>query len=219
MNLGLHALNAELLLAVLLLLTGTLWPSAFVAALFAVHPLHVESVAWVAERKDVLCGFFGMMTLWAYLRYLQRPGGRRFALVVVAFGLGLLAKPMLVTLPFVLLLLDFWPLGRIGGGRSGLNTRAVATVALEKVPLLVLAAASSVMTILAQSRAISAAMSLPLGARLSNAVVSLAGYLGKMAWPARLAIFYPHAGVTATQVASGALLLALLSVAAVLSRR
>lgn len=219
-NLLIHLLNSELLLMVLIMLTGSLWPSVFVTALFAVHPLHVQSVAWVAERKDVLSSLFWMLTLWSYLRYVQRPGGRRYALVVVAFGLGLLAKPMLVTLPFVLLLLDFWPLGRLVGRRINPSNRAIVQVTREKLPLFLLAAASCVITILAQSRAISAALVLPMDARISNALLAYVGYLGKMIWPLQLSIFYPQSNeINWAKALVASLWLLLFTLTAFFSRR
>lgn len=191
-SLVLHAAAAIALFAALDLMTGALWRSAFVAALFAVHPQHVESVAYIAERKDVLSGLFFMLTLVAYARYARRPSMGRYALVVTAFVLGLMAKPMVVTLPFVLLLLDVWPLRRIGfapAERTGLGQ-----VLLEKAPLLVLAFVVSSMTArgAAAIGALAGLEGIPLGARLENAVLGYATYLGKTFWPARLACFYPY---------------------------
>jgi hypothetical protein len=150
-SLVLHVLNTLLLFVVLRRMTGHVGRSAFVAALFAVHPLHVESVAWIAERKDVLSTLFWMLTLWAYVEYVRKPRWHRYALVLVFFALGLMAKPMLVTLPFVLLLLDVWPLGRLQIGRrdgegGGRKAAAWVPVVREKLPLIALAAASSVVT-------------------------------------------------------------------------
>jgi tetratricopeptide (TPR) repeat protein len=213
-NLLLHAAGAVLLLLALRALTGALWPSAFVAAAFALHPLHVESVAWVSERKDVLSGVFWMLTLLAYARYARRPSAGRYALVAAAFALGLLAKPMLVTLPFVLLLLDFWPLGRLAP--RGDRTRAAL---LEKLPLLVLSAASAVVTYEAQWRAgaIDAWGEHPLGWRVGNALLSYVAYLGKTIWPSGLAAFYPAsvAPIPALPAVAALLLLLALTVAAV----
>ena len=153
-NVLLHAATAILLFLVLRRMTGDLWPSAFVAAVFAIHPLRVESVAWVAERKDVLSGLFFMLTLGAYVGYVRRPFSlARYLTVVLLFALGLMAKPMLVTLPFVLLLLDYWPLGRIGlPVRQGIRPWRLV---VEKLPLLALTAASCVATPLAQGEAVS----------------------------------------------------------------
>src|SRR3989454_2774889 len=170
-NLLLHVANVVLLLLVLVRTTGALWPSAAVAALFALHPLRVESVAWVAERKDVLSGLFGLTTIWAYARYAERPDPGRYALVALSLALGLMAKPMLVTLPLVLLLLDRWPL------RRGASFRLV----VEKVPLLALAAAAAVMEMVAAERwgAVAHRARFPLEGRLANALVSYARYVGK----------------------------------------
>ena len=183
-NVWLHALNALLLFAVLKRMTRARWPSALVAFLFALHPLHVESVAWVAERKDVLSAFFWLLTLWCYARYVERPGVRRYLTVVLAFSLGLMAKPMIVTLPFVLLLLDVWPLRRAPWAKPRL---------LEKLPLLALAAGASLVTFLAQrsSGAVAPLAGTPLALRLENALVSYMVYIGGMLWPAGLAVLYP----------------------------
>ena len=188
-SLLLHAANSVLLFWVLKRMTGARWPSAFAAALFALHPLHVESVAWVAERKDVLSTLFWLLALWAYARYAERPGGGRYGLSLALFLLGLMAKPMLVTLPFVLLLLDYWPLGRIlGPARS-----TFVSLLVEKVPFLVLSAASSVVTFLVQRKwgAVASVAEIPWVDRLANAVVAYAAYLRKTIWPSDLAFFYP----------------------------
>jgi tetratricopeptide (TPR) repeat protein len=189
-SLLLHVVNALLLFLVFNRMTGNMWPSAFVAALFALHPLHVESVAWAAERKDVLSGFFWMLAMIAYVRYAERPSIRRYVLVVLAFCLGLLSKPMIVTLPFVLLLLDYWPLGRLQWGN-----RSARRLIREKIPLFVLAAVSSVITFIVQQKAGAMAMELPeklpLNFRISNALVSYISYISKMIYPSRLAVFYP----------------------------
>ena len=200
-SLLLHTLSAVLLYLLLEGMTGARWPSALAAALFAVHPLHVESVAWVAERKDVLSGLFLMSSLAAYHRYAQRPGPARYALVALCFALGLMSKPMLVTTPFVLLLLDYWPLGRPGPGtpRPAPGTPSAVRwswtrLVLEKIPLFALAAASCVITLVAQSRGGSVTLleRLPFPQRALNAAISCAGYLIKMLYPVRLAVFYPH---------------------------
>src|SRR5208283_924598 len=155
---------------------GALWPSTFVAAVFAIHPLHVESVAWVAERKDVLSGLFFMLTLWAYVRHARKPPSLcRHLMVVFLFALGLMSKPMLVTLPFVLLLLDYWPLERFPNFK--LEVRTVLDLALEKWPLFLLAAASCIVTILTQRTiAILSVEQYPLNLRLGNALLSYALY-------------------------------------------
>jgi tetratricopeptide (TPR) repeat protein len=203
-NVLLHAANAALLFLALRALTGAYWQSAAAALLFAVHPLRVESVAWVSERKDVLSVFFGLLALWAYADYVKRPSLWRYLAVAAAFAASLLSKPMLVTLPCLLLVLDWWPLGRWSG--------RVGRVVLEKVPLFALVLASSWFTFAAQrdQGAVKTLQAYPAGVRLANAAVSYADYLGKTAWPARLAPFYPHPGATlaAWRVAAAGLLLA-----------
>ncbi len=190
-SLLLHTANALLLFGLLLRITGTVWRSAMVAALFALHPLHVESVAWVAERKDVLSTFFLMLTLLTYTRYAETarsPGWKSrvwFAVALIFFSLGLMSKPMLVTVPALLLLLDFWPLQRL---RYSTPLRVV----LEKIPFTVLALVSCAATFLAQSKGHNVSMGLPLLPRLVNAIVSYVKYLGLTFWPANLAVFYPH---------------------------
>jgi Tfp pilus assembly protein PilF len=185
-NLLLHIANTLLLFGVLRRMTGALWRSAFVAALFAVHPLHVESVAWIAERKDVLSTLFWLATLWAYVAYVRRPRWDRYLWVMLALALGLTAKPMLVTLPFVLLLMDVWPLARVREG--------IGRLLIEKLPLFALAAASSVVTLIVQRHggAIVALDVLPVHARIAQALVTYATYLGKTFWPAHLMVFYPY---------------------------
>jgi len=199
MSTGLHALGAAVLFLALVALTRRYWPSLVVAALFAVHPLHVESVAWASERKDVLSGLFWMLTLLAYAGYARRPSVLRYAAVFVALALGLMAKPMLVTLPFVLLLLDAWPLGRlrfVGEGKTG-GSSAVRLVA-EKLPLLALATASSVVTAMVQASSGSTRSleAVPGIARATNAIVAYGQYLWKSLWPSDLAVFYPHPAIT-----------------------
>jgi Tfp pilus assembly protein PilF len=191
-NVLLHTASVILLFLVLRDMTGALWRSAFVAAVFAVHPLHVESVVWVAERKDVLSGLFFMLTLWAYVRYVRQLSWRRYLLIMLAFALGLMSKPMLVTLPFVLLLLDYWPLGRFENPNNVPEIFSVPrNVILEKIPLLVLAAAGCVATVLSQHNAIIADESLPLALRIENAALSCVVYLQQMFYPAKLAVLYP----------------------------
>lgn len=186
-NLLWHSVTVILLLVTLHRLTGSVWRSTLVAALFAVHPLHVESVAWVTERKDVLSAFFWVLTLLAYGSYAQCPAAGRFGLVVIAFLLGLLAKPMLVTLPFVLLLLDWWPLGRW-------RREPLARLLVEKIPLFALAAAASVLTIVIQHRGggIASLQVISFPDRLANAITSYGWYLEKTFWPTGLAIIYSH---------------------------
>ena len=189
-NFTLHALSAVLLFLALARMTGALGRSAFVAAVFAVHPLHVESVAWATERKDVLAGLFFSLTLLAYARFAERPDSKlRYALVLVALACGLLSKPTIVTLPFVLLLLDFWPLGRLSRGGSARR------VWLEKLPMLALALAAGLVTLLVQRSGGGmefADRALPLGLRLWNALDSYGVYLAQTVWPVGLSVFYPH---------------------------
>jgi tetratricopeptide (TPR) repeat protein len=190
-NVVLHSFAVVLLFVALERMTGALWRSAFVSAVFAVHPLHVESVAWIAERKDVLSAFFFMLTLLAYLHYTRRPSIGRYLTVALGVALGLMSKPMLVTLPFVLLLLDYWPLGRFEAQRTKSRHRRLQLV-VEKIPLIALSLVSSIVTFLAQQGAIGWTEQLPVSARISNAVVSYVIYIRQMLWPARLAVFYPH---------------------------
>jgi len=223
MNLLLHTLNAVLLFVALRRMTSSVAQSAFVAALFAVHPLHVESVAWVSERKDVLSAFFWMLTLLAYAAYARRPAVPRYALVLLLFALGLLAKPMVVTLPFVLLLLDVWPLGRLTFGRDGgrLISKGDGAIAMrlvgEKLPLLALAAASSIATVIVQRRggAVGSLSAYPLVLRVGNAIVTYVAYIGKMIWPARLSAFYPYRQSVSFWAVVGAAFLLIAATAAV----
>lgn len=227
-NLLLHLAATLVLFVALRRMTGRDWPSGFVAALFALHPLHVESVVWIAERKDVLSAVFWFLTMGAYARYAERPGRGRMLLVTLALGMGLLAKPMLVSLPIVLLLLDHWPLQRSTGshgiaphrgsaswsegmGERTSFARAWRPLVLEKLPLFALAAASCAITLVAQSRsgAVKPLVSYPVGDRIANAAVSAASYLLATVWPANLAVFYPHPrGVPTWQAAGCGLLLA-----------
>lgn len=196
-NVFLHVTNAILLFFLLCRSTGSLWRSAVVAALFALHPLHVESVAWVAERKDVLSTLFGLLTLYFYVGYVEQPSPQRYAGMLIAFIFGLMSKPMLVTLPLVMLMMDYWPLNRF---EHGCDTDCTAPgklpfhhLFIEKAPFVLLIAASSAITMYAQQRgrAISTLIESPLSERASNALVSYVGYLGKMLWPHNLSVFYP----------------------------
>ena len=225
-NLAMHIATTAVLFLVLLQTTRAWAPSAAVAALFAVHPLHVESVAWVAERKDVLSTLLWALTVWTYVTYVRQPGWTRWLAVWGAFVLALLAKPMVVTLPFVLLLLDIWPLGRLRLDEGGIGGREhIATVrklVREKAPLFVLAAASSAVTFYAQRQggAVAEFEALPFGTRLANAVVTYFVYLQKTIWPARLAAFYPYAPtISAPLVVGGALGLLFISLIAVVAVR
>ena len=211
-NLLLHICNTILLLLVFTRMTGSLWRSAFVAAVFAIHPLHVESVAWVAERKDVLSTFFWMLTMGAYVLYSEKPGVKRYLPVAFIYALGLTAKPMLVTLPLVLLMLDYWPLGRSRSWRSLL---------LEKLPLLAMAAGSSIITLIAQRGvALSHLDAFPIGIRIENALVSYAVYIQKTLWPTKMAIFYPYPeSIAAWKVAASAITLAGVSAMVLLTTR
>jgi cytochrome c-type biogenesis protein CcmH/NrfG len=190
-NVLLHSFAVVLLFVALERMTGALWRSAFVSAVFAVHPLHVESVAWIAERKDVLSAFFFMLTLLAYLHYTRAPSIGRYLTVALVVALGLMSKPMLVTLPFVLLLLDYWPLERFETRKSN-SGRRWSQLVLEKIPLIALSAVSSIVTFLAQRGAIGWTEQLPVSARISNALASYVIYIRQMFWPAGLAVFYPH---------------------------
>ena len=191
-NLLLHMATTIVLFLAFRRLTGNWRRSAFVAAVFAVHPLRVESVAWISERKDVLSGFFFALVLFAYAGYGRRPSLWRYALVTLAFVLGLMSKPMLVTVPFVLLLLDYWPLERLlpTNGRTG--TPSLGRLLVEKAPLLVLAAAASALTVYAQDIAIQPIGRISLTARVSNAAVSYVAYIRQMIWPSDLAVLYKH---------------------------
>ena len=202
----LHAVNVILLFLFLSRATGRTGPSLFVAAMFALHPINVESVAWVAERKNVLCTMFFLLTLLAYVWYSKQPGWKRHVVVFALFAAGLASKPMVITLPFVLLLLDYWPLGRVGKESSSL-----ARLLLEKVPLLALSAASAFITMKAQQSggAVRSTAEFSLGVRVANAIYAYAMYLWKMVWPARLAPLYPHPGdsLAAWQLAFAAIVL------------
>ncbi len=197
-NVLLHSTAVVLLFLVLRDLTGATWRSAFVAALFAIHPLHVESVAWVSERKDVLSALFFVLTIAAYVRFARLPSFARYLVVAVLFALGLMCKPMLVTLPVILLLLDYWPLRRFGQfGETKLEREqerpgpGLPGLILEKLPLLCLSVFSSVATVLAQEKTIAAMSRLPMSSRAANAVVTIMTYARQMIWPSDLAVLYP----------------------------
>jgi protein O-mannosyl-transferase len=215
-NALIHVANTLLVFWFLFRTTHARWPSALVAALFALHPLHVESVAWAAERKDTLSTFFGLLSLIAYVRYAEAPSIRRYAWVAIMLALGLLAKPMLVTWPFVMLLLDYWPLRRFngqparrsfGGGGWSVARRLV----VEKIPLFALVAVSAVITTLAQSHggAVRTFQDFPTALRLANALVSYVKYLLRTFWPNDMAVYYPYttAGTPAWQIICAAFLL------------
>ena len=184
-NIGLHAATALLLFTFLWQSTNALWASAISAAIFAIHPLRVESVAWISERKDVLSGLFFMLTLLAYLRYVRGQTWQRMAVVAVCFAFGLMSKPMLVTTPIVLLLLDYWPFARF-------KKQGLWKLILEKVPLVILSVGSCAATLIAQQVAIGSTESLPLASRIDNAFVTCVNYLRQMFWPVDLVPFYIH---------------------------
>lgn len=236
-NVFFHITNALLLFLTLNRMTGAPWCSGFVAVLFALHPINVESVAWVAERKNVLSTFFWMMTMWSYCQYAEKPVRVKYLAVILFFMLGLMSKPVLVTLPFVLLLLDYWPLKRfrfaaasvsgqshlkagieshcIGNSHQSdvsseyslaLQSRSVLYLIREKIPLFVLSAFSCGVTYLAQNSAgaVRSLEVIPLTSRIANALVSYAGYVGKMIYPLKLAVFYPYPAVIPGWWVSGA---------------
>jgi tetratricopeptide (TPR) repeat protein len=225
-SLLLHILNSLLLFLALRRMTGAVWRSAFVAALFSLHPLHVESVAWVAERKDVLSGFFFMLTLYAYARYAEGSASwGRYFLVVAALALGLMAKPMLVTVPFVLLLLDYWPLHRLrwepGEGAKVLFLKTLPLIR-EKVPLFALIVASSVLTYMAQQQggAVKTLTRFSTSVRLMNVLAAYQTYVTKMLWPTNLAVYYPfEISRPAVQLVAAAFLLLSISVLALYTAR
>jgi len=223
-NVSIHAASTLLLFWILKRLTGETFPSAAVAFLFAVHPQHVESVAWVTERKDVLSALFWMLALWSYARYASRRQAGPYLLTLLFYCLGLLSKPMVVTLPAILILLDIWPLGRITGETAlGIFSRRNARALVwEKLPFFALAMVMSAVTYFVQSQsgAVRSLKTWPLGLRLGNAVNSGAVYIAKTLWPSRLAVFYPmHAGPAAWQVIVSALVLAGVTVLALLTMR
>src|SRR5947208_2544181 len=211
-NALIHVANTLLVFWFLLRTTHARWSSALVAALFALHPLHVESVAWASERKDTLSTFFGLLSLIAYVRYAEAPSSSRYVWTAITLALGLLAKPMLVTWPLVMLLLDYWPLRRLPQSTSGKHLLvSIAPLLREKLPSFTIAAGSAVMTLIAQSRggAVRTFTDIPLALRLSNALVSCAKYLLLTFWPNDLAVYYPFAptGIPTWQIFGAALLL------------
>ncbi len=233
-NVLLHLLSTLLLFALFRRMTGSSWRSAFVACLFALHPLHVESVVWVSERKDVLCAFFWILTMWGYLHYVERPKLGSYLLFLVPFCLGLMSKAMIITLPFVLLLLDVWPLRRIPLAKSPLEgepkekaeahrtARSLAGIFWEKVPLLALSAAMSVVTYKVQQSggAVVSTDWIPFGTRLGNALISYLAYVAQMVWPARLSVFYPYPmNLPGWQVIGAAVVLAAITILALRSLR
>jgi protein O-mannosyl-transferase len=204
-NVLLHLASSILLFLALLRMTGRRWPSALVAAIFAAHPLHVESVAWIAERKDVLCTFFEILAIWFYARYAATSKPRDYALTIAAFALSLLAKPMAVTFPFLLMLIDLWPLNRY--------LRIV-----EKIPMFAMSAAASLVTLRAQgTTGATALVNLPFADRLGAAIVDYLRYIAKAFWPANLAMLYPIQKFSAPAVFASALILIAISAAAILT--
>jgi tetratricopeptide (TPR) repeat protein len=253
-SLILHIASTLLLFTTLTRMTRSPGSSAFVAAIFAAHPLHVESVAWLAERKDVLSTFFLFVTIWMYVRYVERPSTRRYAAVVAAYALALMAKPMVVTLPFVLLLLDVWPLARVPArhglthrtespartrnagskdpayigskGPASIGPKGPASIGwsraiVEKLPLLVLALATSVATLIVQKQvgAVASLAALPLGARVVNALVGYLAYVWKTIWPTHLAAFYPFRTYPTWEVALAAALIVTITIVATVYRK
>ena len=222
-NLLLHTLNALLLFLVLKRMTASLWPSAFVAAIFAIHPLNVESVAWVVERKNVLSTFFWLLTMLTYVHYTKHPSVRRYLLVALVFALGLMAKPMLVTLPCVLLLLDYWPLQRFRAhqlegasagktntsGNFGYTRILPYRLILEKVPLLILSGISACLTSITTENIgiVISTESVPIKLRIANGLVSYVHYIVKMIWPHNLAVLYPYPSNVPLWQSAGAVLL------------
>jgi tetratricopeptide (TPR) repeat protein len=216
-NLLIHAANTVLLFLVLRRMTQAVWRSAAVAALFGLHPIHVESVAWIFERKDVLSTFFFIVAIGAYIRFVEQPSHGRYTLVVVAFALGIVSKPMVVTLPCVLLLLDYWPLERIG---SETGIPSAARLLREKLPLFALSVLCSLITLYAQQIALRTSEEYPFFERLANAANAYVGYIGRTFWPVHLSFFYPyHHDASWWQPMCAVLLLAGTTVFAALGRR
>jgi Tfp pilus assembly protein PilF len=211
-NVIFHIANSILLYVVLKRMSGSVWKSALVAALFAVHPLNVESVAWVSERKTVLCTFFWFLGMWSYAYYVERPTPYRYCLILMTFSLGLMSKPMIVTFPFTLLLLDYWPMGRLT------SWKMFSRLLFEKIPLFILAAIVGIATFLSSFHGdVTISIDkLPLVDRMANAVVSYAKYLGKMFWPENLAVFYPYSREFGSfQIIGSVLLLSVISCLAI----
>ncbi len=221
-NLLLHTATAVVLFLVFRQMTGALWRTGLVAALFAIHPLRVESVAWIAERKDVLSGLFFVLTLGAYSRYVRAKSRRRYFVVALLFALGLMCKPMLVTLPFVLLLLDYWPFRRLATTDvEDSSGRQFLKLVLEKLPLLALSVASSLITILGQRGAIQSIGGIPLSMRIGNGLISCTDYLAALFWPLGLAAHYPFSAerITASHALSSVAALGLISILVIAARK
>jgi tetratricopeptide (TPR) repeat protein len=235
-NLCFHIVNTLLILIVFFRMTKALWPSAFIAAVFALHPLHVESVAWIAERKDVLSTFFWMLTMLAYVKYTEKTNALRYIITLLLFAMGLMAKPMLVSLPLVLLLLDYWPLERIklnikaerentrnNNPQGTLKKESVLRMFIEKIPFFILTVLSSIVTFIAQQRsgAVQPFDVIDIKSRTGNAIISFVGYISKMLWPSRLAVLYPHPGdsLSLIKVVFFAILLILCTIVVILLSR
>jgi protein O-mannosyl-transferase len=217
-----HAITAIILYLALFRMTGSRMKSLAVALLFAVHPLHVESVAWAAERKDVLSGLFFMLTLYLYAVYVEHPSPPRYLATLVLFSLGLMAKPMLVTLPFLLLLLDAWPLDRAARNTAGPGTSGRIKIRItEKLPFFLLSAMSGVITFLVQKKggAVAPLEFVPLADRIANALHAYGAYLGKMIWPSNLAVFYPFSRLDSLQIFGSVLALTTITVLAAIARK
>ncbi|MCX5848824.1 MAG: glycosyltransferase family 39 protein, partial [Deltaproteobacteria bacterium] len=211
-NLIIHILGTLLLFWLFCRMTGAVWKSAFVAALFALHPLHVESVAWIAERKDVLSAFFWMLTLCFYVHYTEKPAIRRYLLVLFSFVLALLSKPMVVTLPIIMILLDYWPLKRFESKRGNL----ILWQLREKIPFFILTAALVIVTLYTPNEQETYIKGFPLSSRLANAPVSFMTYLEKTFWPHDMAIFYPFpAHIPVWQILGATLLILAISAAVI----
>ncbi len=223
-NVLFHIANTMLLFLLFRRMTGNLFQCSFIAALFAIHPLHVESVAWVAERKDVLSTFFGMLTMGAYIRYVEKPGIKIYFSTLLLFVLGLMSKPMLVTLPFVLLLLDYWPLRRFGNTGDKLKNEEfyargnIKNIIIEKIPLFMLSTASCILTFSVQKigGAVGSLGAYPLDIRIANILISYIDYIGKMLWPFHLSVFYPLSNdISIWKVINSIIILAIISTIAV----
>src|SRR3984957_1024900 len=220
-NLLLHAINVVLLFLILEAATGFLWQSFGVAALFALHPINVESVAWISERKDVLSMLFFLLALGAYGWYVSRPGIGRYLVVTLAYAVALMTKAQVITFPFALLLLDYWPLRRIARieqveptdeSQASVPAKSFLSLVLEKIPWFALSAASAVITMNVEAEAMQAKY--PLWVRLANAALAYAKYIGKAVWPLHLAALYPHPGLSINVVASIASASAIIGVSA-----
>ncbi len=226
-NILLHTANAAILFLLLQSATGFTWRSLMVAVLFAIHPINVESVAWISERKNLLSMLFCLLALWAYGWYARKPSATRYSLVALLFALGLMAKPQIITLPFVLLLWDYWPLRRMLAEESGnsanlYTARPLSILVLEKIPLFALSAASAVVTMRAQQAggAVRSALEVPFGNRLENALVSYARYIGQAFWPMHLAPLYPRPNAwPGWQVVSATVILLVITAVVVTARR